>query len=191
MTRWSTAHCLIFAIAFTTAWQPRALAQAAPTGSITARVVRPCGAPLDVVRTASPAVFPFGTARSDDFSEPLLPIMSLISGFKLSEKQEDQIFTIIHGASPSVRQNAKQLAKAYASLRKVTFSSENSKTDMEALVRAVGDAAAQSARLHAQLEHDIAGVLTAEQRRALEESGRSEARGICSQDCSTTGPLER
>jgi Spy/CpxP family protein refolding chaperone len=117
--------------------------------------------------------------------------MALLSGFTLSEKQEDQIFAIIHDASPSVRQNAKQLTKAYVSLRNLTFSSEYSKTAMEALVRAVGDAAAQSAQLHARLEHDIAGVLTTEQRRALQESGSNADRGNCSQNCSTTGPLER
>jgi Spy/CpxP family protein refolding chaperone len=187
----SASHFLVFATVFAIAWQPRAEAQAAPVGSITTRVAAPCGAPLEVVRTASPAASPFLTAGPDEYAEPLLSIMALLSGFTLSEKQEDQIFTIIHDASPSVRQNAKQLTKAYVSLRKLTFSSEYSKTAMDALVRAVGDATAQSAQLHAQLEHDIAGVLTTEQRRALQEPGRGEDRGNCSQNCSTTEPHGR
>jgi hypothetical protein len=180
----STLHFLVFAIVLAAAWQPRAEAQAAPVSSMPTCLVRSCGAPLDIVRTASQTVL---SSRADDFAEPLLPIMVLLSGITLSEKQEDQIFTIIHGASPSVRLNAKQFTKAYDRLRTLTFSSEYTKTNMEALARAVGDAAAQSAQLHAQLEHDIASVLTAEQRRALEEAGRSH----CSQNCSTTGPLKR
>ena len=189
----SPLHFLVFAIVFATAWQPRAEAQAAPVGVLSACVVRPCAMPLDLARTASPTILSSQvlSSRADDFAESVMPIMALLSGVALSEKQEDQIFSIVHDASPSVRENAKQLTHAYVSLRKLTFSSEYSKTGMEAAVRAVGVAAAQSAELHARLEHDIAGVLTPEQRRALEESERSAARGNCSQYCSTTGPVER
>jgi LTXXQ motif family protein len=189
----SALHSLVFAIVYAIAWQPRAEAQALPECLAPTCAVQPCGAPLNVVRVASPTVLSSQvlSARANDFAEPLLAITAQLGGLTLSEKQEDQIFTIIHDASPSVRQNAKQFTKTYASLRKLGFSSEYNKTAMEALVRAVGDAAAQSAELHARLEHEIAGVLTPEQRRALEESGRSADRGICSLNCSTTGPVER
>jgi periplasmic protein CpxP/Spy len=116
--------------------------------------------------------------------------MALLDRVTLSEQQEDQIFAIIHDASPSVRQNAKQLGKAYERLHKLAFSSEYSQSEVETLGRAVGDAEAQSAQLRAQLDHDITRVLTLEQRRSLEERGRNDRRCDC-ENRSTSGPPAR
>jgi hypothetical protein len=165
--------------------------------SISSCISRSCPGPLYVTAHATPDVIALAGGVSNPFTESLPPIVPLLSAVRLSEAQEDQIFAILHRGSPSVRENAKQLRKAYESVAKLAASADynKNKTELDMLARGLGDAAAQSALLQAQLEHEIGQVLTPKQRHVIEKARRDGPveldHGNCAQRLSPTGPDAR
>jgi len=93
----------------------------------------------------------------------------MLAGLKLSEDQEDKVFTIMHTNAPAVREQMKALRKAHESLRGFATSDKFDDARARSLVDAVTKAESQLMLLHIRAEHSIYAVLTPEQRAKLEE----------------------
>jgi hypothetical protein len=121
----------------------------------------PCG----LVTTATTGGLLVGGARLDDeLPEPVSSIMPALARLTLSEQQEDAVFAIVHAASPSVRQGARQMVRLRSALRELAASSGYTEAVADPLIRALAEATARAARLNAQMAHEIIQVLTPEQR---------------------------
>jgi hypothetical protein len=163
---------MVLATAFAVAWSPCAKPQAISTQLMSPGAVRSCLGALHVTAYAAPGAFELSAGESDLVLGPLPPIVPLLGTIELSEAQQDAVFEILHRHSPAVRQSAKELRNAYASLARLAVSSDYSFSELSKLSEAIGAAAAQSAKVQAELEHEIGTVLTPEQRHVIEEARR-------------------
>jgi periplasmic protein CpxP/Spy len=103
-----------------------------------------------------------------------------LMGIKLTEEQEDKIFSIEHAAAPQFREHLKAARKAREALRDIGQSTAYDSNKAAALAQSEASAESQLALLHARTDHDIFLVLTAEQRAQLadrrhQHDGRSDA----------------
>jgi len=93
----------------------------------------------------------------------------LLMGLKLSEEQEDKVFTILHSVAPAMRDQMKALRKAHEGLRGLPTSAQYDDAHAKALSDAAGKAMGQLAYLRTRTEHEIYAVLTPEQRTQVTE----------------------
>lgn len=92
-----------------------------------------------------------------------------LHGLNLNEEQQDRIFNILHRQAPRKRESMKLLNKSIAALHELARSSNYSDANVQSFARAVGQASADLALMHAQTERQIYEILTPEQRRLFDE----------------------
>lgn len=90
-----------------------------------------------------------------------------LRGIKLTEEQQDKVFTIMHTAEPALREQAKAAHKAREALRELGHSAQFDNGNASSLATALGKAESQMALLMTRTDHDIFALLTAEQRTAI------------------------
>jgi protein CpxP len=107
-------------------------------------------------------VQPFGAGRLPHF----------LRGLKLSEAQQDKVFTILHEQAPKMREQAKAARQARDGLRKLVLAEQYDEAQARALSDAGAKAMAEMALLRARSERQIVALLTPEQRQAMSERKR-------------------
>jgi protein CpxP len=129
------------------------------------------GESFNALRAMPPPLIGFRVGRPGDVVEPIeAAVPAWLCEVSLSDTQEDKIFSIVLAASPSLRENAKALRKAYADLHELALSPKYSEDKAHELANAAGMATLKLAQRRTALEHDINAVLTPEQRQQLQES---------------------
>jgi len=92
-----------------------------------------------------------------------------LKGLKLTEEQQDKVFTVLHGAAPAFREQTKALRKAHEALRELPTSPQYDDARAKALSDAAAKALGQLALLRTRTEHEIYSLLTPEQRAQVTE----------------------
>jgi protein CpxP len=129
------------------------------------------GESLNTIRAVPPPpLIQFRVGHPGDVVEPIEAVPAWLCEVSLSDTQEDKVFSIVLAASPSLRENAKALRKAYADLHELALSPKYSENKAHELANAAGMATLKLAQLRTALERDINAVLTPEQRQQLQES---------------------
>jgi len=103
----------------------------------------------------------------EDFRAP-----PFLMGLKLTDEQDDKVFAILHAAAPALRDQFKALRKARDALHDLTRSAQYSNDAAASLAQAQGRAESQLALLRTRTDHDIYVVLTADQRKAIDDHER-------------------
>ncbi len=98
-----------------------------------------------------------------------MPGPRLLHGLQLSEEQQDKIFAIQHAQQPQLREQMKTVRKAQDALHAMRFSAQYDDSKAKALTDLSARAMADSALLRLRGEQQIYALLTAEQRKQLEE----------------------
>jgi len=86
---------------------------------------------------------------------------------RLTEAQQDKIFTIMHNQAPQARELHKAMHKAHHALHDLVATGPYDDAKAKALSESLGKALTESALLHARTHHQILDVLTPEQRQEL------------------------
>ncbi|WP_374263957.1 Spy/CpxP family protein refolding chaperone [Zoogloea sp.] len=97
------------------------------------------------------------------------PMPPFMRDLKLTEAQRDQIFKIMHEQAPALRDKAKEVRKAHADIRALTFSSGYDEAKVKALSESGAQAMAQIAQMRAASANQIYQLLTPEQRKKADE----------------------
>ncbi len=97
------------------------------------------------------------------------PGPALLRGLKLTEEQEDKVFAIIHAQQPQLREQMKVLRKAREALQAMHFSAQYDDSKAKSLADAIARATSDSILLRLRGEQQIYALLTAEQRKRLED----------------------
>lgn len=98
-----------------------------------------------------------------------LPTPPWLHGIHLTEAQEDQVFTILHGQMPAIREQFKAIRHAHEGLRDLEKADKFDEGKAKSLADSLGRATASLAQLQATGQARIRAVLTAEQRKQLSE----------------------
>ena len=91
----------------------------------------------------------------------------MLRHLRLSEAQQDKIFTIMHAQAPQARELGKAIHKAHRGLHDLVTGASYDDAKAKAAADALGKAVAESALLHARTHRQIFDVLTPEQRQEL------------------------
>ena len=100
--------------------------------------------------------------------EPV-PGPAFLRGLKLTEEQEDKVFAIIHAQQPQLREQMKAMRKAREALQAMHFSVKYDDSKAKVLADVIARATADSILLRLRGEQQIYALLTAEQRKQLED----------------------
>ncbi|WP_229487574.1 Spy/CpxP family protein refolding chaperone [Pseudoduganella lutea] len=92
-----------------------------------------------------------------------------LRGIDLSEAQRDKIFAIVHGQVPYLREQAKAREKADRALFALHGAAKFDDAAAVKLAQAAAQADANVTLSHLRTEQKVLGVLTAEQRKSLDE----------------------
>ena len=111
----------------------------------------------------------FGMRGGMDHFEGGMHMPPFIRELKLTEAQRDQIFKIMHEQAPALRDKAKEVRKAHADIRALTFSSGYDEAKVKALSESGAQAMAQIAQMRAASANQIYQLLTPEQRKKADE----------------------
>jgi periplasmic protein CpxP/Spy len=95
-----------------------------------------------------------------------------LMGMKLSDEQEDKVFSILHAAAPEFREHMKAARKARDALRELGQSSAYDANKAAVLAQSEASAESQLSLLHARTDHDIFLLLTQEQRTQIADKRR-------------------
>ena len=87
----------------------------------------------------------------------------------LSEEQQDKVFAIVHAAAPQLREQEKTARKNRDALRDLGLSPDYDAAKAASLAQIQAAAESKLTLLHARMDHDIYGLLTADQRQRLVE----------------------
>lgn len=90
-----------------------------------------------------------------------------LHGMKLSERQQDQVFELMHAQVPAMRQQEKQLRKSLDALRQLALDERFDETRAQALAQSVASSQTEMALLKVQLDRKVLALLSAEQRKQL------------------------
>lgn len=88
-------------------------------------------------------------------------------GLRLTEAQQDKLFSIRHAAAPQRRQNEKAVRHAHEALRALGEAAQFDEARANAASRELGQAIAAQALLQARVHAQVLAVLTPEQREQL------------------------
>jgi Spy/CpxP family protein refolding chaperone len=98
-----------------------------------------------------------------------------LRGIELTEAQQDKVFAIVHGQVPYLRDQAKARDKADRALFALHGAAKYDDAAAVRLAQAAAQADANITLSHLRTEQKVLGVLTADQRKALDER-RDEGR---------------
>ena len=108
---------------------------------------------------------------------PMTPPLLFGRGLQLTEAQEDQIFTILHGAAPATRELHKAARRAREALHELARAETYDAARARELASAEAKVLADIALARAETMHRVRQVLTPEQRATLDQRERSPKRG--------------
>jgi len=114
-----------------------------------------------------PGPRPFG------FGPGLPPVFH---GLDLSEAQQDKVFAIVHGQEPAVRELGKALRKAHEALAAIAKAAQYDDARAVAQTQALGQAVAGLELQRLRTNQKLLAVLTAEQRKQIDQRGQHEQR---------------
>jgi len=92
-----------------------------------------------------------------------------LAGLHLTDDQQDKVFAILYAAAPAMRDQSKALRKAHEALRDLNESPQYDENRLKGLADSAAKADSELTVLRARTEHEIFALLTAEQRKQLEE----------------------
>ena len=92
-----------------------------------------------------------------------------LAGLHLTDEQQDKVFAITYAAAPAIREQAKALRKAHEALHDLNHSEQYDESRVKSLAEAAAKAESQLTVLHMRTEHAIFALLTADQKKQLEE----------------------
>jgi periplasmic protein CpxP/Spy len=92
-----------------------------------------------------------------------------LAGLHLTDEQQDKVFAILYAAAPAMREQSKALRKAHEVLRDLNESPQYDENRVKGLADSAAKADSELTVLRARTEHEIFALLTAEQRKQLEE----------------------
>lgn len=90
-------------------------------------------------------------------------------GLDLTEAQQDKVFTILHGQAPYVREQDKVLHKAREALKALASGAQYDDAKAASLAQTAAQAMANLELSRARTEQKLLAVLTAEQRKQVEQ----------------------
>ncbi len=89
---------------------------------------------------------------------------------KLTEAQQDELFTLMHEQIPKVREQMKAASKPVEELRRQTSTGQFDADKARVLADAHGRAVAQMTLIHAELDAKLYALLTPQQRKQFDDS---------------------
>jgi periplasmic protein CpxP/Spy len=92
-----------------------------------------------------------------------------LAGLHLTDDQQDKVFAILYAAAPAMRERSKALRKAHEALRDLDESPQYDENRVKGLADSAAKAGSELTVLRLRTEHEIFALLTAEQRKQLEE----------------------
>ena len=92
-----------------------------------------------------------------------------LAGLHLTDDQQDKVFAILYAAAPAMREQSKALRKAHEALRDLNESPQYDENRLKGLADSAAKADSELTVLRVRTEHEIFALLTAEQRKQLEE----------------------
>ena len=92
-----------------------------------------------------------------------------LAGLHLTDDQQDKVFAIVYAAAPAMREQSKALRKAREALRDLNESPQYDENRVKGFADSAAKADSELTVLRARTEHEIFALLTAEQRKQLEE----------------------
>jgi Spy/CpxP family protein refolding chaperone len=101
---------------------------------------------------------------------PLGMMPPFLRDLKLTEAQQDKLFTLMHEQLPKIREQAKAVLKPVEELRRQASMGQFDADQARTLAEAHGRAVAQMTLIHAELDAKVHELLTPEQRKQLEET---------------------
>lgn len=108
------------------------------------------------------------------FMFPEAPLFGVMPPFlrdlKLTEAQQDELFTLMHEQIPKVREQMKAAAKPVEELRRQTSTGQFDADKARVLAEAHGRAVAQMTLIHAELDAKLHALLTPEQRKQFDDA---------------------
>jgi periplasmic protein CpxP/Spy len=109
-----------------------------------------------------------GSTLPDNKLSPGLP--PYLRGLELSDGQEDQIFALMHEQIPALREQQKQRRHALDELEALTKASSFDEHKAQQLAEKLSEIEKQFVLSRARNDFRINGILTADQRKQLEET---------------------
>ena len=92
-----------------------------------------------------------------------------LAGLHLTDEQQDKVFAIVYAAEPAIHEQTKALRKAHGGLHDLNTSDQYDEARVKSLAEAAAKAESQLTVLRMRTEHEIFALLTAEQKKQLEE----------------------
>lgn len=134
-------------------------------------------APRDVAAASAPDEGPEAGRPAPRFhGGPMGGHLFHLRGIVLSEAQQDRLFALLHAQAPQLREHEKNERKAREALRALGESGQFDEARASAQSKALGAAIAARELQRARTASQIMALLTLEQRRQLEQSGRAPSR---------------
>jgi periplasmic protein CpxP/Spy len=155
--------------------RPRILAAAVlltyPLASLAAPPPRPDGGHDG--RCGGPEMHAFrGPPPGPEFGPPGVGFGApppFLAGLHLTDDQQDKVFAILYASAPAMREQSKALRKAHEALRDLNESPQYDENRVKGLADSAAKADSELTVLRVRTEHEILALLTAEQRKQLEE----------------------
>jgi len=142
------------------------------------------GSPAGGMMSARPFGYPGGFgqggrgAGSDGPGQPrLLPWF-----IQLSDQQQDKLFELRHAQAPALRAQFKELRSAHDQLRALALADSYDEARARQVVARVAQANSEIELMHARMQHAAFALLTAEQRKRLDEC-KPGAEGVPPRGC--------
>jgi periplasmic protein CpxP/Spy len=105
------------------------------------------------------------------------PMPPFLHGVTLTEEQRDKLFELMHAQAPSLHAREKELRRSHEALLKLSLRSEFDDVTAKSLADAGARAMAEIALARARLDHQVYSLLTAEQRKQLDNPRPRHADG--------------
>lgn len=111
----------------------------------------------------------FGGQFGGRFGGPGNGTPPFLRGLDLNEAQQDKVFAIVHGQEPALREQHKIIVKSHEALHQMTESGKYDDAKAVSLVQAETQAMAKITLQRLRSEQQILALLTAEQRKQMDE----------------------
>jgi Spy/CpxP family protein refolding chaperone len=97
------------------------------------------------------------------------PVPPFLRGIELTEAQQDKIFEIMHNLAPQMREKAKAAHKARKELHELATSQNYDESKAKSLADTLARSQADMMLMHIRADRQILALLTAEQRKQVDE----------------------
>jgi Spy/CpxP family protein refolding chaperone len=97
------------------------------------------------------------------------PVPPFLHGIELTEAQQDKVFEIMHNLAPQMREKAKAAHKARKELHELATSQNYDESKAKSLTDTLARTQADMMLMHIRTDRQILALLTAEQRKQIDE----------------------